>query len=38
MIEPQGKIRPPYDPDIRDDADLVRVSLDSYYGEVLQGM
>jgi len=35
MIKPQGKIRPQYTPDISDDEGLVRVSLDSYGGEVL---
>src|SRR5258707_7469287 len=35
MIKPQGKIRPQYSSDIVDDEDLVRVSLDSYGGEVL---
>src|SRR5258708_14020247 len=35
MIKPQGKIRPQYTADIIDDESLVRVSLDSYGGEVL---
>jgi len=33
--QPQGKIRPPNNPDIGDDEEVVRVSLDSYGGEVL---
>jgi hypothetical protein len=35
MIKPQGKIRPHFHSDIEDDVDMVRVSLDSYGGEVL---
>jgi hypothetical protein len=35
MIKPQGKIRPHYSSDIADDVDMVRVSIDSYGGEVL---
>jgi hypothetical protein len=35
MVKPQGKIHPVYDPIIRDEADLVHISLDSYSGEVL---
>jgi len=35
MIKPQGKIRPQHSSDIADDEEMVRVSLDSYDGEVL---
>jgi hypothetical protein len=35
MIKPQARIRPEYVTSLGEDEDMVRVSLDSYGGEVL---